>query len=201
MIHRLWRSEVHERSVDFFYRIVNENVILPSVCVLINAGIFSSFRIYLFDNGTLWMRVSKRPIVSSYKPRNRFPSFKNGQNYFISSGDKRPHSRMLVDQKCRHFEYVRSKIKFLAMAFFDKGFFGLTRMNKGLSSMAGSIFIATIINSRFLNWELSKDLIDKYKLHFESLQRFPLNKYQYGSIRLRRVRMPTQLVKVNGLTS
>ena len=97
------------------------------------------------------MRVSKRPMVSSYKPRNRFPSFKNGQNYFISSGDKRPHSRMLVDQKCRHFEYVRSKIKFLAMAFFDKGFFGLTRMNKGLSSMAGSIFIATIINSRFLN--------------------------------------------------
>ena len=109
---------------------------------------------------------------------------------------------MLVDQKCRHFEYVRSKIKFLAMAFFDKGFFGLTRMNKGLSSMAGSIFIATIINSRFLNWELSKDLIiDKYKLHFESLQRFPLNRYQSESICLRRVSMPTQLIKVNGQTS
>ena len=64
-------------------RVGHVNAFLPSVWFLINAGIFSLFRLYLFDNGGLWMRVSKRPIVSSYKPRSKFPSFIHGQNNSI----------------------------------------------------------------------------------------------------------------------
>ena len=64
-------------------RVGHANAFLPSVWFLINAGIFSLFRLYLFDNGGLWMRVSKRPIVSSYKPRSKFPSFIHGQNNSI----------------------------------------------------------------------------------------------------------------------
>ena len=72
-------ESIHLKNI----RVGHMNAFLPSVWFLINAGIFSLFRLYLFDKGGLWMRVSKRPIVSSYKPRNRFPSFIHGQNNLI----------------------------------------------------------------------------------------------------------------------